>query len=197
MDRHDGAFVAFYPQHEDVDWGEVIASSKRLDIVVHYYNRWVREHFDAFVGFFGRGGTLRIVMADPQDQVVLNVVNSQFFPNLTAQQLVERIDQTESELRLALEESGSRKAKLQVLYYPGALHYALVLSNERYIYLSVYEQFRGPVVRSSVFEMDLVRDTGLEEYWERTIENFIRRGRVAKAPRLPASATPITGGPSR
>lgn len=144
--ENTGAVVSFYPDHSKADWGAIIQSAKRLDIVVHYYGRWVRRHDKEFIGFFERGGELRIVMADPELPQVLSDVQSNFFPNLTPGQLAEKIHDTEQRLAEFFEKAASKKARLLTYYLPKPLHYSFVLVNSRYLYLSVYEQFRSPNV---------------------------------------------------
>jgi hypothetical protein len=175
-----GALVEFFPQYEEVDWKAIISSAKRVDIVVHYYNRWARENFEELVTFFGRGGQLRIIMADPDHANTLSVVHDQFFPHLTTDQLIERIDQTEAVMREAFKAAASAKASLSVYYFPGALHYSAVLTDDRHLYLSVYEQFRSPVIRSSVFHLDLVKDAALENYWATNVDTFIARSSLSE-----------------
>ena len=174
-----GALVEFFPRHEDVDWHAVIRSSRKIEIVVHYYNRWVRENAEDFVAFFQRGGELTIVLPDLADANVLKAVRKEFFPRQTAEQLRDRVNQTVEYLRESFQTAGSHKARLSVCYFPGALHYSAVVVDNRHVYLSVYEQFRGPVIRSSVFHMDLVKDEALEDHWKFNVAEFVKRSRAA------------------
>lgn len=173
----NGALVGFYARHDDVHWSAVIARARTVDIVVHYYNRWVREQSEAFTAVFQRGGTVRLIMADPSIPRTLQDVRRYFFPRLTGQQLVERIRETEDRLAEALDASGSQKAAFKVYYYPQPLHYSFVLVDDRHLFLSLYEQDRGPVIRSSVFEIDLRLDGILEEYWHGNLEHFLAQSR--------------------
>jgi hypothetical protein len=176
-----GPVVSFFPQHAEMDWRTIIGSARKIDIVVHYSGRWLRRLHDDFVRFFERGGKLRIVMADPGLPEVLSTVQTHFFPNLGLEQLEEKIVDTERRLISAFNDAGSRKASFSTHYFPQALHYSFVLVNDRFLYLSVYEQFRGPNVRSSVFGIDLSRDLELEAYWHQTRDIFLERSRQARA----------------
>lgn len=172
-----GALVGFYSRHEDVDWSAVIRDARQVDIVVHYYSRWVREQSEAFTAFFQRAGAVRLVMADPEIEATLEDVRRYFFPRLNTQQLTDRILETDTRLKEALDASGSQKAVLETWYFPEPLHYSFVLIDRRYLYLSVYEQDRGPVIRSSVFELDLLLDGALDDYWQRNLQWFFERSR--------------------
>lgn len=174
-----GSIITFYPRHEEVDWNAIIRGARSLDIIVHYYGRWARTHDQAFIEFFKRGGTLRLIMADPDIKGTLAAVHAQFFDNLTRPDLRARILETETIFQGLLADAGSRSATLTVYYFPKALHYSAVLADNRILYLSVYEQFRGRNVRSSVFGIDLQRDPSLEEYWLENRDQFIAASRTS------------------
>lgn len=173
-----GAVISFYPEHSETDWASIIRSAKRIDIVVHYYGRWVRRYDAEFVSFFERGGDLRIVMSDPDIPRVLTDVHVNFFTNLTRKELSNKIKDTEINLADLFQQAASRKARLLTYYLPQALHYSFVMVNNRFLYLSVYEQFRGANVRSSVFGIDLSKDRALEEYWLQNRDTFINSSRL-------------------
>jgi hypothetical protein len=161
----------------DVDWSKIIERARTIDIVVHYYERWARELEEEFGRFFGRGGKLRLIMADPTIPDNLATVHHHFFPNLKIDQLKTRILDTERVFREIFAGSAGPHAMLDVRYFPSALHYSFVLIDSRDLYLSVYEQFRGRVIRSSVFHLDLRRDSGMEEYWSENLELFVKGSR--------------------
>ena len=166
----------FYLRHDEMDWGDIIAQAKTLDIVAFYYGRWVRNNFDAFVTFFRNGGRVRLIMSDPQDVHMMKIVWEQFFDDLgSIDELRQKIVATTSLLEDALEQSGSKVASIDVHYFPDILHYSFVLVNERSLYLSFYEQFRGPNLRSPVVAIDITSDPKLEEYWKMTLESFITK----------------------
>ncbi len=175
-----GALTGFYSRHEDVDWSAAIRDARQVDIVVHYYSRWVREQSEAFTALFQRGGKVRLVMADPHIAGTLEDVRRYFFPRLTAQQLTDKILETDTRLEEALDASGSQKAVLETWYFPEPLHYSFVLVDQRRLFLSVFEQDRGPVIRSSVFELDLFLDGALDDYWQHILQRFFERSRRAR-----------------
>lgn len=175
----EGALVSFYPTHEDVDWDAIIDHSRSIDIVVHYYGRWASRHYDSFVSFFRRGGKLRLVMADPEIPATMDIVREHFFPYLDAKQLVDKIAETVRILQNALDEAGSRKASFHVYYFPKVLHYAFLLVNDRTLYLSAYDQFKGTNIRAPVFGIDLTKDERLEDHWFSNRDQFIRESREA------------------
>jgi hypothetical protein len=173
-----GAVVSFYPEHDQVDWGAIIRRARRLDVVVHYYDRWVRRNDRAFVDFFQRGGELRLVLPDRQMPALMEVVREQYFEQLRMDELMRKIEATETKLCELFDEAGNVRSRIVSYHFPRALHYSFVLVDSRTLYLSMYEQFRGNNVRSSVFGIDLTKDRELETYWLANREAFFDRSRV-------------------
>lgn len=178
----DGALVSFFVSHDDVDWGAIINGARSLDIVVHYYGRWASAHYDQFVTFFRHGGKLRLVMADPEVRGILGIVREHFFPYLTSPQLRGKIVETERVIAEAYEEAGSSRASFEVYYFPKVLHYAFVLADNRMLYLSAYDQFKGSNIRAPVFCLDVSKDHRLEEHWLGNRDRFIGEARLAGSP---------------
>lgn len=175
----DGALVSFFVTHDDVDWGAIIDAARCIDVVVHYYGRWASAHYDQFVAFFRRGGKLRLIMADPEVRGILGIVREHFFPYLTSPQLRGKIVETERVLTEAFEEAGSSRASFEVYYFPKVLHYAFLLADNRLLYLSAYDQFKGSNIRAPVFCLDVGKDHRLEEHWLGNRDRFIREARKA------------------
>lgn len=180
VSNHTGALVSFYPTHEDVNWGDIIDHARTLDIVVHYYGRWASAHEHNFIEFFRRGGKLRLIMADPQIPATMKVVREHFFPYLNGPQLLGKIAETVRVLADAHAEAGSTKASFKVYYFPKVLHYSLLLSNDRTLYLSAYDQFKGTNIRAPVFGMDLSKEPRLEEHWRSNLDRFLSESREAE-----------------
>lgn len=167
----------FFARHDDVNWGEVISEARSLDIVTYYYDGWVRQHHDQFVTFFRSGGKLALIISDPEDVQLMSAVQRQHFPRVTPDELAKKVMATISSVQSAVNDSGIPNIHPDIRYFPRLLNYSFVLVDERRLYLSVFEQFRGPTVRSSVFTVDLTVDKQLEEYWLNNLKEFKRTSR--------------------
>lgn len=153
------------PAHDDVDWGRIIDRSTNLDIVVAYYDNWADRHAGRLKAMFRRGGRVRIMMPDPDDSSLLDSLSATFFPDRTSDQIRQRILETEAILERLKGESASPSARLEVLRLPRVPLYAMVVADDRRLYLSTFEQFRDAGVRASVFDLRLSRSTQLGSYW--------------------------------
>lgn len=164
----------FHKRHDKMEWGPIISEASTIDIVVFYYGGWVRQHEDSFVEFFRRGGQLRLILSDPSDDLLVSDIQKYFFPSRTKERLTENIKDTVAAVREVLDKSASKKAHFEYRYYRGILHYSFVLVDRRYLYISVYEQFRNHSVRSSVFEIDIFDDRWLKDYWLEVLDTFVK-----------------------
>lgn len=173
----DSPIVTLTRTHDDVDWAAIIRNAKQIDIVVHYYDSWVREHYQEFAGLFKRGGRVRLIIPDPEHVEVMSSVQREFFPRHTVERITEKIFATAQNLREAIDAADSPDAKLEIYAFPAALHYAAVIADDRQLHLSVYEQFRGTTIGSQVFHIELIQDRQLCDYWNENIKQFIESSR--------------------
>ena len=107
--------------------------------------------------------------------------------------LKDRMHRTIEVVQQALIQSGSNRGAIEVYAIPRLLHFSYVLTNERHLFLSVYEQFRGPNVRSGILHLDLVKDAVLEEYWEDQNTQILNASRRVELPD-PADFAGCAGG---
>lgn len=163
------------PAHDDVEWGRIIDRSTNLDIVVAYYDNWADRYAGQLEALFARGGRVRIIMPDPSDTDLLNTLSATFFPDRTSDQIRERILKTAAILERLKAEAASPSARLEVLRLPRVPLYAMVVADDRRLYLSTFEQFREAGVQASVFDLRLSRSTQLGSYWLGRRDLFLRK----------------------
>lgn len=168
---------AEFGRHDRLDWGEIIQSAATIDIVVFYYDTWVRQHHDDFVEFFRNGGKLRVVVSDPDNKGLMEIAQREFFPHQDPETMAKKIHGTFSAIRNAAQASGSVNAVATAFAFPHLLHYSFVLTNDSNLFLSVYEQFRGPTVRSPVFKISLGEDLDALTYWREARNSLISDSR--------------------
>ena len=63
--------------HEPV-WARLIRSSSNIDVFVAYANTWRTTNYKELQEFLRRGGTLRVVLADPGDDHTMTVLARRF-----------------------------------------------------------------------------------------------------------------------
>lgn len=170
----------YHLRHDRIDWGPIIASARQLDIVVFYYDHWVKEHHDEFVAFFRSGGTLNITFCDPGDKELMKVVHAHFFEKVAPEVLSHKVNATVDALTQARTEASAPEGSLVIHFFKQALHFSFVMVDEHTLYLSMFEQFRGPTVRAPVFEIDLWTPRESAAYWI-NVRNGFRCGRRPSA----------------
>lgn len=175
--RMETLLPAAFERHDRIDWGEIIRNARTIDIAVFYYGRWIREHHDDFVHFFRSGGSLRIIVSDPSNIDIVATIQKHYFPHLSADELRGRIVATFDAVTAALAEAGNAKAKVAAYLFPGLLHYSFVLADDHELYLSVYEQFRRPVVQAPVFKVQIGDNRETLHYWRHARDLLIAGSR--------------------
>lgn len=167
----------FYPNFREVPWKELIEGSKSIDIVVCYFDSWVRANWDDLRDFFGKGGSLRLFLPDFEDDAAMRVVQERF-PEHSVAVVKQKVVSTALRLGRVLEESGSKSARLEIHFHPSALNYSAVRFDGETVLLSVYEQFRKQKIDSSAILLDLNKSEHLRLYWDKEFGGFQEAARV-------------------
>ena len=59
-------------------WAALIQASSTIRIMVHYFDTWINHNEDALRTFFGHGGKLYIVLPDPNNDVLVDIIHGRF-----------------------------------------------------------------------------------------------------------------------
>jgi len=174
---------SFYTAHKDVPWGTVYENARTIDIGVFYYNHLPKENFDKLVSFFRRGGKLRLLLIDPENQNLLQTVGNHFFQGMKPEVLAQKVLESASTYYQAYKRSGSKKAKCEVWFFPDLFHYTFTYVDGVHLYMSPYGQFEfDPQLLSPVTVIDLSTDKDVRGYWENQLKHFFKNARKYQPP---------------
>lgn len=165
--------LAFYENIAEVPWHDLFSSARSVDIVVYYYDSWVKTNWRPLVEFFGNGGALRIVLPNPDNDEIMEVVRRRF-PENSIDMIRHKVRNTGERLKSAKQESGSQTARIEVFYFDDSLNYSAIRFDNASLLLSVFEQFRENRILSSAVLLDLKNSAHLNGYWDKEIGGFIR-----------------------
>jgi len=173
----------FYAAHKEVPWGSIYENAQTLDIGVFYYNHLPNEYFDSLVKFFGNGGRLRLLLADPDNRDLLKVVGEHFFQGMSPEDLAEKIRSSARAYYRAYMKNHSGKAKCEIWFFSKLFHYTFTHVDGGFLYISPYGQFESsPKLLSPVTVIDLTSDSGIRNYWDEQLKNFFGNARKFQPP---------------
>lgn len=156
----------FYPSFRNVPWPDFISSAKHIDIAVYYFDSWVKANWESLVGFFERGGTVNLFLPDPADSAELARITA-FFPEYSQQVVREKIENTSTRFKEALEASRSQSAKVNTTHLKRPPTYSAIRIDREKVVLSIYENYRKAKIDSSAILIDVTKDPQLAQYWDK------------------------------
>lgn len=105
-----------------IHWDEAIRNARSIDIVVAYSERWYQRSETAFrEALNSKGTTLRVFIADPENEDTLNQLRDRF-PDRSTARIRQKIQETVAFLE---READTKAGSLQIHYYSSPLDYAL------------------------------------------------------------------------
>ena len=158
----------FYVDFEKVPWKDLFDKAQTLDICVHYFNTWIQNNDEHIVNFFNRGGTLNIILPNPDnEQLILSIAPR--FPDLEVGHLKANVRKTETDLNILLKRSTSRQSQVKAYYVDEMIWYCGLRFGNTLV-LSPYEQLRQVRVAAPAMVAPLDRNEKLNNWFNKEYE---------------------------
>lgn len=141
-----------YRRFDDVPWSDLIRESDNLDIIVQYFNSWAKTHQDALEEFFSRGGTIRILLPDPEDSVSLEQIKARFLESEQSS-IKGKIENTPVRFSTIRKSIKSGKGRLEIRFVKAPIWYCALRFSSGVAALSPFESKREVGVNSPCFVM--------------------------------------------
>jgi len=172
--------VSFCDTYRQIDWTSLLKDAHvSLDIVVHYYDSWVRANHEILREFFMRPRTtMRVFLSDPEDASVLAHV-TRLFPEYPESEVKRKILDTAPLLAIPLKEAGADPARLQIFYVPFPVSYSAQCIDNRALVVGVFEMFRKKKIDSPAFVIDLTQSEAVTRFWHKELDGLLTHGRRA------------------
>lgn len=182
----------FYTSHSRVDWGAIYDEATEIDIGVFYYRHLAQGPlFSKLKDFFARGGKMRLIVADPENENLLGIIGTYFFQGMLAEELASRVRDCTTLYQKAYDESYTVDGRLEIRYFDQLFHYTFTYVDDRLLYLSPYGQFEDtPELLSPVAVVDVRTDAKLLQYWRGQLGQFVRFSHKPGDPRTVPTAKP-------
>lgn len=173
----------------DVPWDSLIRDAKKIDIAVHYFDTWINDRPDALKEFLRRkDAKLRILLPDPSERTLLSILLPRF-PELNAETLRHKIENTSSKLLNLRDEAKAPKASVKIVTTKTLQWYCVVRFDDTVAVLSIYENARIGGTRAPAVIVDLARHAKVAEWLEREFESLFTGGE-APQPQAPQKDPP-------
>lgn len=166
--------VAFHESFRSADWTRLLGDhTGRLDIVVYYFDSWIKQNHEPLVAFFRKPSTrVRVFVADPNDAVVAKTL-ARLFNEYKPDELTSKVARTGERLASILREAGAAAERLEFYFVPHVLNYSAQCLDDRTLVLSPFEMYRKGKIDSPAIVIDLARSPDVATWWAKERDGLL------------------------
>ncbi len=175
QDRTFLGILNFYETYNKCEWDRLLNESRNcIDVVVYYYDSWIKTNHEGLVTFFQKPDTkIRIFVSDPDNEMVLDMYK-RLFRDTTIETTKEKVKKTGLRILSVAEEAGVSPERIQLFFVPHVLNYAAQCFDKNTLALSFFELNREVKISSPVILLDLNKSKQLEKFWEKELEYLLK-----------------------
>jgi len=163
----------FCESYKDIPWQEYIENAnEKIDIVVYYFDSWIRYNFESLKKFFGKPNTkVRLFLSNPNRKE--NMENlKRIFPEYEKNHLRLKVRETREKIAGATKVMGASPKRVELYYYPHYLNYSAICFDDKILILSFFEFNRMREIKSPAIIINLEKSQRIKEFWEKELKNL-------------------------
>lgn len=157
--------IKVYAGIERVPWQSLFENSHSVEILVHYFDSWIRQQRADFISLFKRGGRVSLVIPDTQEAWLINAIASRF-PDSTTEEITTKISRTAERLSQLNQEAGNN-GSISSHSTKTLTWYCVLRFSNGLVALSPYEHSKALGVDAPFFVVRLSDHPGLRDWLER------------------------------
>lgn len=156
-----------------IDWETLLAGAVRIDIIVHYFDTWIRNNDAVLEAVFKRNGTIRIIIPNAENKVLVKQVKNRF-PEYDEKLVKSKIQNTKKKLQMILERVQS--GTLEVFETDELGYYCCIRIDERIVVYSSYDHIRDNMrIEAPSFIIKLEKEPAINGWFEKEFSGLIQR----------------------
>lgn len=172
--------MAFYPSFQEVEWKKLIGEATlRIDIVVNYFDSWVKDHQVVLADFFKKPkAEMYLYIPDAKNPTIFEELKKLYTDSSEAS-LRDKLLRTDQRIMDVLTSSGGSKNQLKVYRLSCRPTYALQRLDNRIAVFSAYDNRRYLGVASPAIVIDLQKAPTVAQYFEGELQ-YLQSKQVEK-----------------
>lgn len=154
-----------------IPWDELLQGAMRVDIMVHYFDTWIRNNDDFLEAVFRRSGTIRLIIPNFNNYNLVQSIK-QRFPEYSYNHVKDKIENTKNKLDLIIQRAGA--GNLEVYQTEERVYYCGIRIDEKVIVLSNYDHIRDKMkIEAPTFLFEISKQPGINDWFQKELEGLI------------------------
>lgn len=155
-----------------INWEELLLGSIKVDIIVHYFDTWIRNNDKHLEDIFKRNGVIRIIVPNEDNKALVKLIKSRF-PEYDEKLVKAKIHGTKEKLKLIRDRVN--KGTLEVFETDELGYYCGVKIDEKYLVYSSYDHIRNNMrIEAPTFVIRVDKETKMGDWFDKEFEGLTR-----------------------
>ncbi len=164
-----------YDNFNRVPWDDYIKESSKIDILVHYFDTWINQRTDIITDFFRQGGTLNLIIPNPEDENLIRIIKSRFNDS-SYERILDKVRRTSGKFQELRNSANNPTSKLNIFITDQITWYCAVRFDERYLILSPYEHTHDVSVQSPAVVIPLDNNhPKINDWFNKEMRHFAQK----------------------
>ena len=166
--------VTVFEDYNAINWQVLFSNCTKLDICVHYFDTFIRNHRDLFASIFQRGGSIRIILPNYNNSEVVKRILRRF-PEYQLSEIKTKIKQTKYKIETIKEEVGNPKSKFEAFFTNEIGYYCGLKFNKDKLVLSFYDHIRDKQkIESPTILVQLQKNKKIGKWFEKEFNGLTK-----------------------
>lgn len=153
-----------------INWEELLYQALSVDIIVHYFDTWIRNNDKLLEDIFSKNGTIRIIVPNGENKLLVKAIKARF-PEYDEKLVKSKIHGTKEKLLMI--KKRVRNGKLEIYETNELGYYCGVRIDEKYLVFSGYDHVRNNMrIEAPTFVIRLDEQENMNKWFSKEFEGI-------------------------
>jgi hypothetical protein len=155
-----------------INWEELLSAALKIDIIVHYFDTWIRNNDKLLEDIFSRNGTIRILVPNEENKSLVKTIKNRF-PEYEEKIVKAKIHGTKE--KLSMIKNRVNKGTLEIYESDELGYYCGIKVDEKYLVYSSYDHIRNNMrIEAPTFIIRIDKEVNINNWFSKEFDGLVK-----------------------
>lgn len=155
-----------------INWEEVLLGASKVDIIVHYFDTWIRNNDKLLEEVFSKNGTIRIILPNEENKSLVKTIKLRF-PEYEEKLIKSKIHGTKE--KLSMIRNRVNNGTLNIYETDELGYYCGIKIDEKYLIYSSYDHIRNNMrIEAPTFIIRIDKEQNVNNWFSKEFEGLAK-----------------------